>query len=223
MKSNPRVVCYLRVSTDDQTVDSQKAQLKDYCERRGWNRVGWFTDVASGAKRDRGALGVMMDDVREGTVDIELTWKIDPLARSLNHLAQIIAELHTHKVALVCPSQGIDTTDTNPCAEFQINILAAVAQFERELITERVNAGLSAAKQRGVRFGRPTKNARYLGEVRALIVKGRNAAEISRELKIPYSSAAELVRSFKTTQIANPESITRAKMVRSGSLSIVGG
>ena len=53
----------------------------------------------------------MMDEVREGTVDVVLTWKIDRLARSLNHLAQIIAELQTHKVALVCPSQGIDTTD----------------------------------------------------------------------------------------------------------------
>ena len=92
---------------------AKKTQLKEYCERRGWTqRVGWFKDHASGAKRKRGALGLMMDEVREGTVDVVLTWKIDRLARSLNHLAQIIAELQTHKVALVCPSQGIDTTDT---------------------------------------------------------------------------------------------------------------
>src|SRR2546430_17611518 len=91
----------------------------------------------------------MLGEVREGTVDIVLTWKIDRLARSLNHLAQLLAEFHTHKVALVCPSQEIDTTDTNPCAEFQINILAAVAQFERELIIERVRAGVAAARLRG--------------------------------------------------------------------------
>ncbi len=83
-------------------------------------------------KRERAAFNVMMDEVREGTVDILLTWKIDRLARSLNHLAQIIAALQTCKVALVCPSQGIDTTESNPCAQFQLNILAAVAQFERE-------------------------------------------------------------------------------------------
>ncbi len=118
----------MRVSTEEQNADSQEAQLKEYCHRRGWTeRVGWFIDRASGTKRDRGALGVMMDEVREGTVDVVLTWKIDRLARSLNHLAQLLAEFQTHKVALVCPSQGIDKTASNPCAEFQINILAAVA------------------------------------------------------------------------------------------------
>ncbi len=102
----------------------------------------------------------MMDEVREGTVDVVLTWKIDRLARSLNHLAQLLAEFHTHKAALVCPSQGLDTTDSNPCAEFQINILAAVAQFERELIAERVRVGITAARQRGVRLGRPSARLR---------------------------------------------------------------
>jgi len=200
MNSNPRVVCYLRVSTDDQSVDSQRAQLKEYCERRDWTRVGWFQDAASGAIRNRGALNVMMDEVREGKVDIVLVWKIDRLARSLNHLAQIIIELHTYKVALVCPSQGIDTTDSNPCAQFQINILAAVAQFEKELITERVNAGINAAKQRGVRLGRPSKADQYLDKVIALVAQGHNAAEISRTLKIPYSSAAEAVRDVRAYQ-----------------------
>ena len=115
--------CYVRVSTEDQNAESQKVQLKEYCQRRGWSeRVGWFEDAASGMSRNRSALGVMMDEVREGTVDVVLTWKIDRLARSLNHLAQLLAEFHTHKVALVCPSQGIDTTASNPCAEFQINI-----------------------------------------------------------------------------------------------------
>jgi len=83
-----------------------------------WTRVGWFTDSKSGMRRDRGAFNVMMDEIREGTVDILLTAKVDRLARSLNQLAQIIAELRTYKVALVCPSQGIDTTDSNPCAQF---------------------------------------------------------------------------------------------------------
>lgn len=164
--------------------------------------MGWFTDVASGAKRDRGALTVMMDDVREGTVDIVLAWKIDRLARSLNHLAQIIAELHTHKVALVCPSQGIDTTDSNPCAQFQVNILAAVAQFERELITERVNAGLSAAKSRGVRLGRPATMHQHWERIQHLLAEGCSTADISRKLGIPYSTTGEIVRMVK--EVARP-------------------
>lgn len=197
MTSNPRVCCYLRVSTDDQNADSQKAQLKEYCQRRGWQRVGWFQDHGSGTSRKRGAFNVMMDEVREGTVDIILTWKIDRLTRSLNHLAQIIAELQTHKVALVCPSQGIDTTDSNPCAEFQLNILAAVAQFERELIVERVNAGIAAARQRGVKFGRPRKKEAYVNRVASLSEAGCNAGQISRQLKIPYSTTTEIIRELK--------------------------
>jgi putative DNA-invertase from lambdoid prophage Rac len=199
MNSQPRVCCYLRVSTDDQNVDSQEAQLREYCQRRGWQRVGFFVDHGSGAKRDRGALNVMMDEVREGTVDVVLTWKIDRLARSLNHLAQIISEFQTHKVALVCPSQGIDTTDSNPCAEFQLNILAAVAQFERELIVERVNAGIAAARARGVKLGRPRKKEKYVDQIISLMDEGCNAAQISRQLKIPYSTVSEIVRGLKTS------------------------
>jgi len=194
----PRVVCYLRVSTEDQSADSQRVQLKQYCERRGWTkRVSFFSDVGSGAKHDRGALKVMMDEVREGTVDVLLTWKIDRLARSLNHLAQIIAELQTHNVALVIPSQGIDTTDGNPCAQFQLNILAAVAQFERELITERVNAGLSAARKRGVRLGRPPKSHEAVDRVREALDGGRTVADISRDLGIPYSTVGEIAREIR--------------------------
>ena len=208
MKSQPRVCCYLRVSTDDQNIDSQEAQLKEYCERRGWTeRVGWFQDSASGTKRDRGALSVMMDEVREGTVDVVLTWKIDRLARSLNHLAQLLAEFQTNKVALVCPSQGIDTTASNPCAEFQINILAAVAQFERELIVERVKVGIAAAKQRGIKLGRPRKKERYKADVAKMLTAGSKAGEISRHLKIPYSTTTELVRDIRSAQRLEPSPI----------------
>jgi len=198
MKSQPRVCCYLRVSTEDQNADSQRAELEEYCERRGWTeRVGWFQDAESGMCRTRGALGVMMDEVREGTVDIVLAWKIDRLARSLNHLAQLLEEFKTHKVAIVCPSQGIDTTASNPCAEFQINILAAVAQFERELIVERVKAGISAAKQRGVKLGRPRKKEGCSDDVAKLLAAGATAGEISKQLRIPYSTTTELVREIK--------------------------
>ncbi len=198
----PRVVCYLRVSTAEQNVDSQKLQLEEYCRRRGWSqRVAWFIDHASGMKRERAAFNVMMDEVREGTVDILLTWKIDRLARSLNHLAQIIAALQTCKVALVCPSQGIDTTESNPCAQFQLNILAAVAQFERELITERVNAGIVAARQRGVKLGRPATSQADLQRIGGLVAQGYTAAKISRELRIPYSTAAQTAREIRERNI----------------------
>lgn len=200
----PRVAIYARVSTDTQSHDSQEAELREYCMRRGWNAPTWFRDTASGAKQGRDGLNQLMALVRRGKVDVVLAFKLDRLARSLSHLAQIIAELQANNVALVCPSQGIDTSFSNPAAQLQLNILAAVAQFERELITERVRAGVKAAKERGVRLGRPTKNQRYREQVKALMADGLTAAEISRRLEIPYSSASEMVR--ETRRLDGPVS-----------------
>lgn len=190
----PRIAIYLRVSTGGQSTDSQRKELEEYTQRRSWSNVRWFTDTASGAKQDRSGLNEMMELVRRGKLDVVIAFKLDRIARSLSHLAQIIAELRVHGVALVCPSQGIDTTNANPCAQFQLNILAAVAEFERELITERVNAGIAAAKQRGVKLGRPAKAARYAEQVRELVEQGVKTAEISRRLGIPYSTVGEMVR-----------------------------
>lgn len=193
----PRVAAYLRVSTDGQTLDSQRKELEEYCARRGWTKVEWYEDVASGARRDRTGLNILMDRVRRGKVDTIVAFKLDRLARSLAHLAQMTAELRAHNVALVCPSQGIDTTDANPCGQFQLNILAAVAEFERGLITERVNAGIAAAKQRGVKLGRPPKANHRRQRVQELLEQGRSTSEISKLLTIPYSTVGEMVRELK--------------------------
>jgi DNA invertase Pin-like site-specific DNA recombinase len=195
---NPRVAIYLRVSTEHQNHESQRIELEEYCQRRGWSNVRWFTDTASGAKQNRDNLNQLMELVRRGRVDTVVTFKLDRLARSLSHLAHLIAELQTHKVALICPGQGIDTSNGSPCAQFQLNILAAVAQFERELITERVNAGLKAARQRGVKLGRPAKRQRHAEQVKALLEQGLKTAEISRRLGIPYSSTGDMVREIRT-------------------------
>lgn len=112
-------------------------------------------------------------------------------------LVQLLAEFQTNKVALVCPSQGIDTTASNPCAEFQINILAAVAQFERELIVERVKAGISAARARGVKLGRPRKSGDYATRINELVLPGKSASDISRMLRLPYSTVTQRIRESK--------------------------
>lgn len=192
----PNVAVYLRVSTDSQHHDSQESELWDYCQRRGWQRVEWYRDTASGAKQDRNGLNELMHKVRRGKLDIVLAFKLDRVARSLSHLAQIIAELQTHRVALVCPSQGIDTSNGNPAAHLQLNILAAVAQFERELITERVRAGVAAAQARGVKMGRPATPERRKRQVAELAAQGVQAREISSRLKIAYSTVTQLIRSL---------------------------
>jgi hypothetical protein len=96
---------------------------------------------------------------------VVIAYKLDRLDRSLAHLAQFIGELQTHGVALICPSQGSDTTDANPAAKLLLGILCAVAEFEREIIRERVNAGIAAARGRGVKLGRPSTLKRHEKEV----------------------------------------------------------
>lgn len=150
-----RVAIYTRVSTDEQTTDPQKIELREYSQRRGWSNVREFTDKISGAKSSRIGLNMLMDEVRKHRVDVVLCVKLDRLGRSLAHLAQMFGEFKTHGCALIATSQGIDTSDENPAGEMMRGILAVISQFERSLIVERTKAGLIAARARGKRLGRP--------------------------------------------------------------------
>ncbi len=146
---------YLRVSTDDQNLDSQRDALGAICKQRGWLNFTFYEDKASGADTTRPALAKMMADVRLGRVGQIVIFRLDRLGRSLPHLAQIISELDTNGVGLLVPDQGIDTTTTNPAARLQLHVLMAVAEFERAIIRERVKAGIAAARSRGKHLGRP--------------------------------------------------------------------
>jgi DNA invertase Pin-like site-specific DNA recombinase len=135
----------------------------------------------------------MMRDIRRGRIEAVVAYRLDRLGRSLAHLVQIINEMTTHRVALIVPDQAIDTSASNPASQLQLNILAAVAEFEREIIRERVNAGLKAARAPGKRLGRPATLERHLPRVEALLRSGMTVSALARELALPYSSAHKLV------------------------------
>jgi putative DNA-invertase from lambdoid prophage Rac len=189
-----KAAIYARVSTDKQTHDSQLNELREYCLRRDWTNVTEYCDTISGSKFSRAALDRLMTAVRRGKVDVVVCFKLDRLGRSLPHLAQIVGELTRHQVALVCPSQGIDTSGLNPASQLQLNILMAIAEFERSIIQERVSAGLRAAKAKGVKLGRPSTLDQHGSAVRQLVAKGLGVREIARRLNVPVSSAFKLVR-----------------------------
>jgi putative DNA-invertase from lambdoid prophage Rac len=149
-----RVGIYLRVSTAEQSVEAQRLELGEYCRRRGWAEIREYSDTISGAKSSRAGLDAMMADVRKRSVHVVICTKLDRLGRSLSHLAQICDELGKHNVALVCPGQGIDTTDSNPAGRLQMHVLMAVAEFERSLIRDRTKAGLAVARAKGKTLGR---------------------------------------------------------------------
>ena len=100
-----------------------------------------------------------MSEVRKGRVDIIAIYKLDRLGRSLQHLAQLIGELKTHRTALVSTSQGIDTSESNSASRLQMNVLLAVAEFERDAIIERINAGPCSSARTGRETGSPAHAA----------------------------------------------------------------
>lgn len=189
---NTRIALYVRVSTEKQSHDSQLGELRTYCERRGWQNVADYCDTISGAKFSRVGLDKLMADVRRGRLDVIVCYKLDRLGRSLAHLAQIVAELASHGVALVCTSQGIDTSDNNPAGRLQLGVLMAVAEFERSIIQERVQAGLRAARARGVRLGRKPTLGAHQEAVARLVADGKGPRAIARELGLPVASAFKL-------------------------------
>src|SRR5262245_1825290 len=200
-----KIAIYTRVSTDKQTHDSQLNEMREYCQRRRWTQVTEYADVISGAKFGRQGLDRLMAEVRRCRLDVIVCFKLDRLGRSLAHLAQIISELTAHRVALVCTSQGIDTSTGNPASQLQLNILMAIAEFERSIIRERVTAGLKAARANGTKLGRPKSICRHSDAVRVLMAEGKGVRAIARQLSLPLSSVHRIVRNenLSSNNLAN--------------------
>jgi DNA invertase Pin-like site-specific DNA recombinase len=190
-----RIAVYARVSTDAQSHASQLREVRTYVGRR-WPRteVIEYLDKASGTRFSRDGLDAMMAEVRKGRVGVVAVYKLDRLGRSLQHLAQLIGELETHGTALVASSQGINTSESNPAGRLQMHVLAAVAEFERSVIVERINAGLSAARERGVKLGRPRTLDRHISAVGKLSRRGLSGRKIAAELNIPAGSVFALLK-----------------------------
>ncbi len=193
-----RIAIYSRVSTEKQSHDSQLVELRAYCDRRGWPAAAEYIDQISGAKFTRKGLDKLLADVLRGRLDMVVCFKLDRLGRSLAHLAQIVAELAAHGVALICTSHGIDTSDHNPAGRLQLGVLMAVAEFERSIIHERVNAGLRAARARGVRLGRRPTLGEHQEAVNRLVAEGKGVRAVARELGLPVASAFKLVQQSRS-------------------------
>ncbi len=182
-----RAAIYVRVSTVEQETDLQEAELREYCERRGWESVLYRDRGHSGAKQDRPALNLLLSDLRKRKVDVILVWSLDRLARSLKHLLNISEECKSLGVDLVSLRQSIDTT--LPAGRLTFQILGAVAEFERELLRERVKAGMAQARRAGKNIGRP-----------ALRHFGPSELERIRSLRTQGVSVRKLATTFGTTQ-----------------------
>lgn len=155
-----KVAIYARVSTDTQDVDKQVQELKNIALLQNYMVFDVYSDVVSGTKDSRPELNRMMFDMRKGCFDAIMIYKLDRLGRSLKHLITICEELHNKGVDLIVTSQGIDTSTST--GKLLFNILGSVAQFERELISERTKLGQRKAKNIGKR-GKDKKPRRKSG------------------------------------------------------------
>lgn len=150
-----RAAIYARVSTlNGQDPQMQIRELKQYCERRGWTVEDEYVDVGvSGAKDSRPELNRLMVDAKRRHFDSILVWKLDRFGRSLRHLVNAIAELESIGIAFVSLTDNLDLS--TPSGRLMFQVVAAMGEFERELIRERVRSGMRNAKQKGKRIGRP--------------------------------------------------------------------
>jgi DNA invertase Pin-like site-specific DNA recombinase len=182
----PMLIGYARVSTHDQTLALQQ----DALQKAGCNKL--FTDTASGATSERKGLDEALNYVRKG--DTLVVWRLDRLGRSLPHLITTMTSLEERGIGFKSLTENVDTTTSG--GKLIFHIFGALAEFERNLIRERTQAGLSAARARGKRGGRPKAlTAKQLGIAQDLYEKRHSITEICRTLKI---SKATLYRSIKT-------------------------
>ncbi len=148
-----KAALYARVSTLDQEPENQLQELRQYVQARSWTAQEYVDHGVSGTKDRRPALDRLIRDATRRKVDTVVVWRLDRLGRSLNHLVTLLDELQALGVGFVSLDEGIDLQ--TPAGRLQLHILAALSEFERARIAERVLAGLARARRQGKRLGRP--------------------------------------------------------------------
>ena len=170
---------YARVSTEEQNLDLQRDALK----RAGCDQI--FTDTVTGAQQDREGLTAALALVGKG--DQLVTWKFDRLGRSVLHLASLFKEIEERGGGLVSLTEGIDTTSAG--GKMMFHFMGAIAEFERDLISQRTTAGMQASKRRGVKMGRPKALTEAQADLaRQMIEKGESVSSVARSFGVHRST-----------------------------------
>lgn len=152
-----RAALYARVSTSNghQNPEVQLRELREYCQRRGWEISEYVDQGISGAREKRPALDRLVADCQRRLVDAVVVYRYDRFARSLRQLVNALEEFRELGIEFISLHEGVDTSTPNGRLVF--GIFASIAEFERELIRDRVRSGLAAARARGKRLGRPRR------------------------------------------------------------------
>jgi DNA invertase Pin-like site-specific DNA recombinase len=191
-----RAVLYMRVSTVDQHPETQLNDLRQMASQRGYEVVAEFTDKISGTKAKRPGLDAMMADARRGKFDAVLVWASDRIARSVKHFLEVLDELSRLKIEYVSFRENIDTG--GPLGRAIIIIVSAVAELERNLIIERVRAGMRRARLEGRPIGRPAlalDREAILGDRR----RGQSLGQIAKTYRISRATVHRVLHEHAPT------------------------
>ena len=195
-KTALRAALYARVSTNDQqTLPMQMRALREYAARRGWTVTMQMKEVGSGATQ-RKMREKLIDAARRREIDVVLVWRLDRWGRSVADLLATLQELEHLGVGFVSLTEALDLTTA--AGRAMAALLAVFAEFEREVLRERVRAGLAHARQNGKRLGRPVTAALLADQVRKLFRGGISKSEIARRLNIGRTSVRRVLSSKKS-------------------------
>ena len=186
-----RVGIYARVSTQDQqTLPMQLETMREYAAKRGWTVKHEIEEIGSGAKT-RPKREELLRLARQRKVDVIIVWRLDRWGRSLADLIVSLKELTEIGVGFVSLTETLDLT--TPSGRAMAGMIAVFAEFERDILRERVKAGIVHARSEGKAHGRPATAAAKESEVKKLQKKGLNNSEISRKLKISRRSVIRVL------------------------------
>ncbi len=186
-----RAGLYARVSTQDQqSVPMQNRALREYAARRGWTIAIQVKEVGSGATQ-RQLREKLLDAARRREIDVVLVWRLDRWGRSVADLLTTLQELQHLGVGFVSLTEALDLT--TPAGRAMAALLSVFAEFEREILRERVRAGLAHARLNGKRLGRPATATMHADKVRKLRRSGLSKSEIARRLNIGRTSVRRIL------------------------------
>lgn len=186
-----RVGLYARVSTQDQqTLPMQSRAMREYAARRGWTIAMQVKEVGSGAAQ-RQRREELLEAARRREIDVVVVWRLDRWGRSVTDLLATLQELEHLGVGFVSLTEALDLT--TPAGRAMAALLAVFAEFEREILSERVRAGLAHARQNGRRLGRPITAVLHADQIHKLHRSGVSKSEISRRLRIGRTSVRRIL------------------------------
>ena len=190
-KTALRAGLYARISTDDQqTLPMQLRALREYAARRGWTVAMQVKEVGSGAS-ERRMREKLIEAARRREIDVVLVWRLDRWGRSVTDLLATLQELQHLGVGFASFTEALDLT--TPAGRAMAGLLAVFAEFEREILRERVRAGLAHARANGKRLGRPLTAALQSDQVRKLRRSGLSKSQIARQLQIGRTSVRRIL------------------------------